>query len=183
MPTFRRRQSSKYQKLNRNPVNDAYVLYGSSLDYIGENGKPEDFAKAFALNAKAADMGLPDAILAMGWFYFNGCGTLQDLRSAEHWYRRSARLGEPKAMFSLGQMAYEEKMFEAAKQWFELAHKHGHMRSLYWLGKLYWRGQGVCRDRMKAIKFFEQAARANDPEAMRLMRFRNRRRYIPDSER
>ena len=160
-------------------MDEANALYNESLNYIGENGHPVDYAKAFSLNAKAAAMGLPDAILSMGWFYFNGCGISQDLREAEHWYRRSARMGEPKAMFSLGQIAYDEKSFETAFYWFELAHKHGHIRSLYWLGKLHWRGQGVPRDRVKATKLFEQAARANDPEAKRLMRFRNRRRYTP----
>ena len=158
---------------------DANALYNSSLDYIGENGHPIDYAKAFSLNAKAAALGLADAILSMGWFYLNGFGTPQNLRDAEHWYRRSARLGEPRAMFSLGQIAYGEGMFEVAQQWFERAHKHGHIRSLYWLGKLHWRGQGVPCDRVKAIKLFEQAARANDYEAKRLMRFRNRRRYKP----
>jgi hypothetical protein len=39
----------------------------------------------------------------------------------------------------------------------------------------------VTRDRVKAMKLFEQAARGNDYEAMRLMRFINRRKYIRDS--
>ncbi len=148
-------------------MNAAYALYESSLLDIGENGRPTDYSKAFALNAQAAAMGLPDAILAMGWFHFNGFGTPQNLRRAERWYRRSARLGEPKAMFSLGQIACDEKAFE-------LAQKCGHVRSQYWLGKLYWRGQGVPCDRAKAIQLFERAARANDPEAKRLMKFKNR---------
>jgi len=164
-------------------MDDAISLYDKSLYYLGENGQPEDYTKAFSLNAEAAAQGLPDAILAMGWFYLNGLGISQNLQQAERWYRRSARLGEPKAMFSLGQIAYDEKMFEAARQWFELAQKHGHTRSLYWLGKLYWRGQDVTRDHIKAMKLFEQAARANVYEAVRLMRFMNRRKYIPDSAR
>jgi TPR repeat protein len=162
-------------------MDDATALYDRSLAYLGDNGQPADYELAFRLNAQAAALGLPDAILSMGWFYFNGFGTPCDLGSAERWYRRSARLGEPKAMFSLGQIACEEEVFEAARHWFELAHKHGHVRSLYWLGKLHWRGQGVPRDQVKAVKLFEQAARANDPEATRLMRFRNRRRYVPDN--
>ena len=154
---------------------DANALYNSSLLHIGENGRPADYAKAFSLNSQAAAKGLPDAILAMGWFYFNGFGTPRDLHRAERWYRRSARLGEPRAMFSLGQIACAEKAFEVAHHWFELAQKHGHVRSSYWLGKLYWRGQGVPCDRAKATQLFEQAAHANDFEAKRLMRFKNRR--------
>ena len=157
-------------------MHDANILYIKSLNYIGENGHPVNYAQAFSLNAQAASMGLRDAILAMGWFYYNGFGTPQDLRSAEHWYRKAARLGDPKAMFSLGQLACDEQQFETAQQWFERAHRHGHVRALYWLGKLHWRGQGVPCDHLKAIKLFEQAARANDYEAKRFMRFRNRRR-------
>lgn len=164
-------------------MEDAETLYDKSLNYIGENGHPENYAKAFSLNAAAAALGLRDAILAMGWFYLNGLGTPYDLSEAKRWYRRSARLGDPKAMFSLGQIAYDEKSFEAARQWFEMAQKHVRIRALYWLGKLYWRGQGVPRDRVKAMKLFELAARANDYEAMRLMRFINRRKYIPNSTR
>lgn len=164
-------------------MDKAIALYNSSLDYMGENGRPVDYVRAFSLNAQAAALRLPDAVLAMGWFYFNGFGTPQDLRRAERWYRRSARLGDPRAMFSLGQIAYDEKVFEVAQHWFDLAQKHGHIRSLYWLGKLHWRGQGVPCNRVKATQLFEQAARANDPEAKRLMRFRNRRRYAPSSAR
>lgn len=163
-------------------MENAETLYDESLKHIGENGYPENYEKAFSLNRAAAAKGLRDAILAMGWFYLNGLGTPYDLREAKHWYRRSARLGDPKAMFSLGQIAYNENMYETAEYWFVMAHKHGRTRALYWLGKLYWRGQGVSRDRVKAMKLFEQAARANDYEAMRLMRFMNRRKYIPDSK-
>lgn len=125
-------------------MDSANSLYNESLNFIGENGHPANYAKALSLNAKAAALGFPDAILAMGWFYFNGYGTTQDLRKAERWYRRSARLGEPKAMFSLGQLAYKEKMFEVALQWFERAHKHDHIRSLYWLGLCVVCNCGLC---------------------------------------
>ena len=159
-------------------MREANALYNQSLAYIGEGGHPTDYSQAFALNSRAAALGLPDAILAMGWFYFNGCGTEKDLRQAERWYLRSARAGEPRAMFSLGEIACDEGAFEAAHRWFEMALKHGHARSGYWLGKLHWRGQGVPADRARAMKLFEKAARANDPEAKRLMRFINRRKYV-----
>lgn len=164
-------------------MKDAETLYNKAIDYLGDNGGPIDYVEAFSLNAQAAAQSFPDAILNMGWFYFNGLGVPLDLRQAERWYRRSARLGEPKAMFSLGQIAYDKTSFGGARQWFVMAHKHGHKRSPYWLVRLYWRGQGVPCDRVKAMKLFEQAARANDYEATRLMRFINRRKYIPDSKR
>lgn len=163
-------------------MDHARNLYNESLKFIGVGGGyPIDYKRARELTHEAALGGFPDAILAMGWFCLNGCGGAKNVSSAKYWYRRSARRGEPMAMYSLGEVAYIEKSYEAAHYWFELARKHGHVRSLYWLGKLYWRGQGVTRDRVKALHLFEQAAHGNAYEAKRLMRFRNRRRYKPDS--
>ena len=126
---------------------------------------------AVALNNQAAALGHYDAILAAGWFYLQGRGVARDLKLAEYWYRRAARRGEPKAMFSLGYMAYEAQAFVIARRWFERASAVGHVRSLYWLGKLAWRGHGVRRDQKAAFTLFHRAARAHDPEAIRVLRF------------
>jgi TPR repeat protein len=77
-------------------MKDAETLYAESLKHIGEYGYPENYAKAFSLNAAAAALGFHDAVLAMGWFYLNGLGVPENLHQAERWYRRSARLGDPK---------------------------------------------------------------------------------------
>ena len=157
-------------------MNEAMVLYNSSLKHCGYDGSPRDYARAFALNAKAAEMRYPDAVLAMGWFYAGGYGVTRDIPLAQHWYRRSARDGEPKAMFNLGLIAYSAGGYSDARRWFERASKHGHMRSLYWLGKLAWRGHGVPCDHAAAFALFHCAARAHDPEAVRTLRYLSRRR-------
>jgi TPR repeat protein len=55
--------------------------------------------------------------------------------------------------------------------WFERASGQGHARSLYWIAKLYWRGDGVDRDRPKAMTLLQQAAARRDPEARRFLRY------------
>lgn len=130
-----------------------------------------DAAEAFRLNQIAADEGMHDAVLAMGWFYRNGIGAAQDNELASIWWKKSARQGEPKAMFSLGQMAFEEKEYEGAIAWFTRASGHGHTRSLYWIGKLHWRGCGVPRDRKLAMQYFSKAAEKKEVEAQRAIRF------------
>jgi hypothetical protein len=157
-------------------MNEAIALYNESLDYLGDRGEPADLAKAFALNAQAADLRYPDAILAMGWFYVGGRGVARDISLAQHWYRRSARDGDPRAMFSLGQIAYSAGGYDDARRWFERASKHGHVRSLYWLGKLAWRGHGVPRDPSAAFALFHRAAQGHDPEAIHALRFLSRRK-------
>lgn len=111
-------------------------------------------SEAFAQNLRAAEQGLHDAVLAMGWFYLNGVGVEPDEQEAIRWYRKSARQGEPMAMFSLGYIAYVHRNFPEALSWFTRADVNGHNRSRYWIGKMYWRGQAVQQDRKRAQNLF-----------------------------
>ncbi len=148
--------------------------YNRSLDLLEGRGVARDERASFALNAEAAASGHHDAVLAMGWYYSNGVGVDKDIASAKKWYRRSARQGAPKAMFSLGAIAQGEGAFEEALTWFRQASELKHARSHYWIGKLYWRGNGVERDPIIAKKFFERAAAAKDPDARRVLRYFSR---------
>jgi TPR repeat protein len=144
--------------------------YNESLDFLQGNGVAKDEKRAFAHNAEAAHGGHADAVLAMGWFYLNGVGVGRDVDRARKWYRESARRSEPKAMFSLGQIAYDERDFSEGLRWFTRASDAGHVRSLYWLGKLYWRGHGVEQDRKQAMRYFHRAASSKVVEAQRVLR-------------
>jgi TPR repeat protein len=128
-------------------------------------------SEAFALNLRASEQGMHDAVLAMGWFYLNGVGVEADEEEALRWYRKSARQGEPRAMFSLGYIAYVQRDFSEALSWFTRAIEKGHDRSKYWIGKMYWRGQGVSQDRKRARALFSEAASKKVTEAQRAIRF------------
>jgi TPR repeat protein len=145
-------------------------LYNRSLEYLDSKGVPKDAGRAFELNSQSAELGFHDAVLAMGWFYLNGLGVEEDVAKAEAWYRRSARQGDPRAMFSLGQMAYVARDYSEARRWLERAQNKGHHRSTYWLGKLYWRGHGVSKDQAEAMRLFQQAAQMRNPEAKRVLK-------------
>ena len=136
-----------------------------------------DEAEAFRLNIQAAEKGMHDAVLAMGWFYLNGVGIERDENEAIRWYRKSARQGDERAMFSLGQIAYSERQdYPEALLWFRRAADKGHYRSIFWLGKLYWRGHGVEQDQQAAKQYFSKAADKKLPVAQRTLRFLSRRR-------
>ena len=123
------------------------------------------------MNRIAAEDGMHDAVLAMGWCYLNGAGVERNEDEAIRWYRKSARQGEPRAMFSLGYIAYFRKDYSDALKWFERALGKNHHRSSFWIGKIYWRGQGVDRDRKRAQGYFAQAAQRKIVEAQRAIRF------------
>jgi uncharacterized protein len=146
--------------------NHSFANYDRSLRLLNNND-----AEAFRLNQAAASDGMHDAVLAMGWFYLNGVGVAADVEEAIRWYRRSARQGEPRAMFSLGQIAFWEKDFAEALSWFTKAAAKQHHRSNYWIGKLHWRGNGVPQNRKLARRFFVQAAGKRVEEAQRAIRF------------
>jgi len=146
-------------------------LYNRSLQLLDGLRVKRDEPRAFELCAQAAAVGYRDAVLAMGWHYLNGVGVEADLDQAERWYTKSARQGEPRAMFSLGQIAYEVGDVAAAMTWFERASERNHARSLYWMAKLFWRGHGVECDRRKSMKLFQDAAARRDPEARRFLRY------------
>ncbi|MGH7952502.1 MAG: tetratricopeptide repeat protein [Limisphaerales bacterium] len=152
-------------------LNEQISAYNRSLDLLQGKNVRQNSKKAFALNAQAAKENYHDAILAMGWFYIRGIGVKENSEKAKEWYRKSARQGEPKAMFSLGQIAYIEKNFSDSLTWFKRAVKTGHARSLYYIGRQYWNGQGVDRDRKEAMRLFHLAARKKVVEAVRLLKF------------
>ena len=140
--------------------------YNHSLRLLDNNDK-----EAFRLNQIAAQEGMHDAVLAMGWFYLNGVGIDADIAEAIRWYRRSARQGDKRAMFSLGQIAYFGRDYSEALLWFKRAADKGHHRSDFWIGKLYWRGQGIPLDQQQAKQYFARAASKKLPEAQRVLRY------------
>jgi uncharacterized protein len=107
----------------------------------------------------------------MGWFYLNGVGVEADEHAAVLWYKESARQGDPKAMFSLGQIGYLGGEFAEALTWFERAASKGHQRSNFWIGKIYWRGNGVAKNQKVAKNYFTRAASGKVQEAKRTLRY------------
>jgi uncharacterized protein len=141
-------------------------FYNHSLRMLGDNE-----IESFRLNRLAALSGMHDAVLAMGWFYLNGIGVDANKEEAIRWYRKSARQGDERAMFSLGQICYFDGDFAGAILWFTRASDKGHHRSDYWIGKLFWRGSGVVQDRKAANAFFARAAAKKVAEAQRAVRY------------
>ncbi len=140
--------------------------YNKSLRLLGNKDE-----EAFRLNLKAASDGMHDAVLAMGWFYLNGCGVEADENEAIRCYRKEARQGDSRALFSLGQIAYWRRDYAEAFQWFTRAISKGHQRSKFYLGKMYWKGYEVERDQKTARRLFAEAAAGNVSEAQRAERF------------
>lgn len=61
-----------------------------------------------------------------------------------------------------GRSDYRERNYEKAFEWFELAatHKGGSALGMYYLGSMYFLGEGTTRNIVLAIKYLEEAAQA-----------------------
>jgi TPR repeat protein len=158
-------------------------LYNDSLALLTGQGMEKDERRSFELNRTAAIGGNADAVLAMGWFYINGIGTDASISDAVAWYRRSARRGEPRAMFSLGFIAYGQKEWIDAFTWFRRASEAGHHRSLFWMGKLCWRGRATIQSRTEAMRLIHLAAKKKVPDARRALRWLTALNKIAQSRR
>ena len=159
------------------------ALYNRSLDLLNGDGVEKNPEESFRLNAEAAAYDHRDAVLAMGWYYLNGIGVEKDLDKAKSWYKKSARHKDPRAMFSLGNIAYIERDGSDALRWFKRAVLLKHYRSIYWIGKLYWHGRGVIKDRKKAMQLFSEAASKRVKEATRTLTWLNKHKCTTSGSR
>ena len=75
--------------------------------YVGQNGKPQDYAQAVKYYRLAADQGNAYAQCDLGVCYKRGCGVPQDYAQAVKYYRLAADQGYANAQFNLG-FCYEE---------------------------------------------------------------------------
>jgi hypothetical protein len=65
-------------------TNEQIWAYNRALDFLQGMNMPKDLEKSFALNAKAANVGYREAILAVGWYYLGGVGVERDLEKAKN---------------------------------------------------------------------------------------------------
>jgi TPR repeat protein len=155
------------------------AIYQQAQDLLRGEPGPDDQRRSFELNRQAAASGHRGAVLAMGWYYLSGVGVACDLALAKQWYRKAAAQKEPRAMFSLGQIACREGVIDEALVWLQRASTAGHARSFYLLAKLYWRGHGVRQNVRMAELLLQQGAAQKDPacrRAVRLLGWQRRKR-------
>lgn len=92
---------------------------------------------------------------------------------AFYYYSKSASLGNPNALYSIG-LCYEngigiEKDFDKAIEWYEKAAEKNQITALTTLGNIYLSDNEKRKDVDKAMEYFERAASQNDPFALNVL--------------
>ena len=142
---------------------------------IGVDPNP---AEAFSWLSKTAAANHPKGVGLLGRCYEDGKGTTADLNKALELYLKAAELGNLEAMGNLSfhylNSGDSDKEKEAIK-WLEIAAKRDHHPSLYFLGFCYAEGQGVGKDKKKAITLLEKAVELGNPDAeLKLMELKKK---------
>jgi TPR repeat protein len=127
---------------------------------------------------KAAEQGDADAMVQLGLaynHYVRYSGIPPDNKTAAYWFMKAAYLGHLEGMFhtglvySHGLFGYGEPTARQGLYWLKRAAKLGHVEAMYEIGQLYANCpyiRGNTRNKRKAIKWYEKAARRGKRLAM-----------------
>ena len=135
---------------------DAKVVFEKGMSYYLKN----DYANAIVYIQKASDMGLPEAVTALGNCYEEGHGVLQDYSKAAECYRKAAEAGYALAQYNLA-LFYDSgcgvaQDYTQAAKWYQKAAEQGVRDAQTNLGIYYEKGVGVDVDCFKAVDCFKR---------------------------
>ncbi|WP_409766509.1 hypothetical protein [Ferrovibrio sp.] len=130
-----------------------------------------DYAGAYAAWAPLAERGDVAAMRNLGHLYRWGQGVERDIQQAMHWYRRAAETGFARAQANLAAIYLQGDEgvsidYAEAHKWFEAAAKQGHAVAQYNLGLMYELGLGVEKNEAIALGWYNNAAKAGQPDAL-----------------
>lgn len=139
-------------------------------DFYKGNLIEENYNKATAYLAKAADYGLTDAKFKLGEIYYKGMNKIEpNKRLAVDCWFDAANDGNNEARYILGMMflrgEHFEKNVDRAIEFLDLAASEGYIKAQSELGDLYYEGELVKKDIRQAIKYFGNAAELGDAKA------------------
>jgi TPR repeat protein len=149
----------------------AALMLGATL---ARGGELEDATAAYGRGEYAAalrqlrplaESGNATAQNNLGVIYFKGEGVAKDLKEAEKWYRMAAEQGHPAAQSGLGLIKLMSKDYKEAAKWIQLSADQGYPPSQLNLAIMYYQGDGVPRDPVRAHMWMSLAALQGDPNA------------------
>ncbi|MEA4938695.1 MAG: tetratricopeptide repeat protein [Christensenella sp.] len=128
-------------------------------------GKPAydkgDFTMAYPLLLEAAQLGLADAELYVGYCYYYGYGVQKDCAQAVFWFTNAADQGIAIAQYNAGYCYVNQigtsKDVNRAFYYFKQAADQNDCNGLFWVGCCYEYGLGTDQDYQLALDYFTRA--------------------------
>jgi tetratricopeptide (TPR) repeat protein len=130
-----------------------------------------DHKGAFEAWLPLAERGDVAAMRNIGHLYRWGQGVEKDIQQAMHWYRKAAETGFARAQANLAAIYLQGDEgvpidHAEARKWFEAAARQGHAVAQYNLGLMYELGLGVEKNDAIALGWYNNAAKAGQPDAL-----------------
>jgi len=112
-----------------------------------------------------AVQGNPDAQFNLGQAYKLGRGVTPDLLQAEEWYRKAAIQGHPQAQDNYGLALFQNGKRTQAVEWLQRSAGRGEPRAQFVLGTMFFNGDGVERDWVRAYALIVRSSQSGLPQA------------------
>ena len=134
-------------------MDDAEAIYNIGCCYSnGDEGLPQDHARALELWHRAGELGSAAANSNIGCAYFVGRGTERDEKKAKHYWELAAVGGHVKARYNLGVAEMNEGNMVKALKHYMIAAGGGDNESLEVIRSLYTSGHATKDDHAKALR-------------------------------
>lgn len=149
-------------------------MYNLGKIFDDGNKVDRDYLVAYDYYRMAAEHNYPDAQAELGWMYEKGHGVPQDYYKSSYWYNLAAKNNHLVAMVNLGNHYMNGNGVECNKEkGFSLYMRAYALRKndesiptlLYLIANSYELGNGVARDCQEAIRWYERARDAGNPDS------------------
>ncbi|KAL6061664.1 ERAD-associated protein [Balamuthia mandrillaris] len=144
--------------------------YFVAMMYFKGLGTQQDRQQGLLWLQRSADSGNSMSCFDLGQMLYEGSDDdlpRQDLTKANHYFLRSADLGNANAQYWIGYCLHQgcnglERDVEKALAYLEKAAYTGHSGALYYLAMMYKTGDGITPDIKRAITYLEEGAKLED---------------------
>lgn len=162
--------------LYKESIKNGSTISMYNLGYYFDNGYnvKRDYMVAYDYYRMAAEQNHTNAQAELGWMYEKGNGVSQDYYKSAYWYDLAAKNNHLVAMINLGNHYMNGNGVECNKEkGFSLYMKAYALRKndesvstlLYLIANSYEFGNGVSKDCQEALRWYERARDAGDPDA------------------
>lgn len=141
-----------------------------------------DFKGAVELWRVQANRGNADAQFNLGQAYKLGRGVPADLKQAETWYGKAAWQGHEQAEASYGLALFANGKRSEALTWLQRAVQRGDPRAQYVLGTMYFNGDVVAKDWVRAYALVTRSSQTGLNEASTALAQMDKYMSVPERQ-
>lgn len=147
-------------------LESGYHYLNAALELI----EADEMEQAYDYLIIAAEKGYDSAYVHLGWMFLNGEYVEQDLEMAEELLLKAANAGEAAAYYYLASMIIDEQSNiadeDAAIDMLHYAADEGFDPAQQWIAEMYFTGDGLPLDHIKAKFYTQRAAIAGNENAI-----------------